>query len=204
MTKRDLVDRARRRLKQYDADFISEDELSDWIDDEIRDMPPQLFKLGFDTSLTTQTTNNEYTIPSGVDKVLEFWYKDSDGNYSNEMKIKRQLAGTVFLSNICGDSGKGIRLYVRKPYTVPSTETATMDIEDNKIMIILYGIMATAFDAAAAYSLDKETYRSKSEPESSGVSSLNRIAAYYRNLKAVSIRKAMPPQYARNIDLVNN
>jgi len=204
MIRRDLRNRIRRRLKQYDADFFTEDELNDWIGDEIRGMLPQLFKTGFDTSLTTQTTNNEYTIPSGVDKVLEFWYKDGDGNYTNEIKIKRQFASTLFLSNTAGESSRTIRLFVRKAYTVPTTDTETLEVEDNKLDIIIYGVMATSFEAAISFALDKETYKSRSEPSISDASALSRQADKFHSLKALAIRKALPSQYARTIDLVSN
>lgn len=203
-TREDIRTEVRDNIYESVADLVTDAQLNRMISAELRGLPRKNIYIEELRTSTTVVDQLDYSLPTNtykVELVERNWGTASQPTWE-EIKGWDNYDDALWLKER-PSSAWTMRIHIRKGFTVLSDDVTASDVPDDKMEVVIFGVVVRAYKMILGYFLDAKNWDAIAKPD--GVS-LNQILNLYREAKedykdAVNKYKTSPRP--RDIDLVN-
>lgn len=200
----DIITRVRDYLYEATADKFTDAQLQRFFLEELRALPSKAVYLEQIWSTTLVQNQQSYTLPANIFKVERVEINYGTASVPDWEKIDGwdNYSGALYLSFL-PSSTYTLRAFLRMKFTDITDDVTTLEIDDDKSEILVWGIVIRAYKALIGYLKGDLSWDSVTKP---GGISVSVVQAWLRDAKQE--QKELIQQYAtsprpRDIGLVD-
>lgn len=200
----DIITEVRDSFYEDSASLFTDVKLRRFLAQEIRSLPRKGIYLEELHTTTTEVDRLDYPIPTGTNKIEKLernWGTASQPDWV-EIKGWDTYAGSIYLPERPTDTFT-MRAHIQKGFTVLTDDVTASDIPDDKMEVVIWGVVVRAYRAIMGYLRDAKNWDAIAKPSGIQMAQINQWLRDAREIYNDLVRQYKTLPRPRDIDLVN-